>query len=119
MAGAQLAPRAPPPGSSKRRPHTHGSARLAHSARLPLPPCHASPAFSASPRHNEIIIGAKPWEAHLPGLIDAVFVAGGGASAAVDTHRRFLAAYGLSDGDCPLVAIDLHEWHSPVSLYAG
>ena len=66
--------------------------------------------------HNEIIIGAAPWTAALPGLVDAVFVAdGSGASAARDTHRRFLAAYGLSDAQVPLVAIDLHEWHNPVS----
>ena len=66
--------------------------------------------------HNEIIIGAQPWTHALPGLIDAVFVAdGSGSSEARDTHRRFLAAYGLSDAQVPLVAINLREWHSPVS----
>ena len=67
--------------------------------------------------HNEIIIGAGPWEAALPEMIDAVFVAGSGDAAAIDTHTRFLAAYGLHEGDVPLVRIDLQEWHDPVSLY--
>ena len=74
--------------------------------------------------HNEIIIGRVPWEEALPGLIDAIFVAGppwrGGNreefTAAMETRARFLEAYGLDGADVPLVRMDLGEWHSPVSL---
>jgi len=67
--------------------------------------------------HNEIIIQPGPWSGALPGLIDAIFVSSGaGDGAARDTHRRFLAAYGLLEADCPLVTLDLNEWHHPVSL---
>ena len=74
--------------------------------------------------HNEIIIGRVPWEEALPGLIDAIFVAGppwrwgdhAEFAAAMETRARFLEAYGLDGADVPLVRMDLGEWHSPVSL---
>ena len=67
--------------------------------------------------HNEIIIAPGPWGRALPWLIDAVFVTNGaGDGAARDTHRRFLAEYGLLETECPLVTLDLHDWESPVSL---
>ena len=69
--------------------------------------------------HNEIIIGAAPWMAALPALIDAVFITTNnrGAAEAISTHSRFLSTYGLTEGDVPLVRLDLAEWHDPLSLY--
>ena len=42
-----------------------------------------------------------------------------GAAEAISTHSRFLSTYGLTEGDVPLVRLDLAEWHDPVSLYGG
>ena len=67
--------------------------------------------------HNEIIVARGPWLSQLPKIIDAFFVRKGFPVAGTHAlHRRFLAEYGISENETPLVELDVDDWGTPIRL---
>eukprot|EP00966_Prymnesium_polylepis_P102372 2371442-Prymnesium_polylepis.1 len=65
-------------------------------------------------QYNEVILNAQEWEAHLPAMVDAIFFpTGGDQTRAQQLHQRFLAAFGLSSNDVPLLRLDLRNLEAP------
>ena len=69
--------------------------------------------------YNEAIVDGISWNAHLPNTIEAFFelegqsAGTGQADYAREAHRRFLAAYGLSEHEVPLLKFDPFRWDAP------
>ena len=65
--------------------------------------------------YNEVILDAATWVRNLPRTIMAVFVHKGAAEADVETSRRvhasFLAEYGVTSDETPLVTYDYRTGH--------
>ena len=61
--------------------------------------------------YNEVVISSNAWEAALPGLIEAVvYVGRGGASRAREVHEKYLAHYGRTAAQTPLVHFTGHTF---------
>lgn len=53
--------------------------------------------------YNEVIVSSAYWMSHLPNIIEA-FISGHGANnIASGAHQQFLAKYGLTDEQVPLL----------------
>ena len=60
---------------------------------------------SNSRGYNEYIVSAQHWENSLPGIIEAV-MCGSDCGKAEEVHRGYLAEYGRTSAQTPLVRFD-------------
>ena len=66
--------------------------------------------------HNEVITDRESWNSHLPVITDAFFVRRGFSSPGASAHHnRFLAKFGLTAVDVPLVELDTSNWQGECS----
>ena len=68
--------------------------------------------------YNEVIIETATYVRQLPSSLEAIFMYGHDAeqaSLARQTHQRFLAEYGLSARDVPLLRLNLGNHDAPFS----
>lgn len=73
--------------------------------------------------YNEVIIGARNLNAHLPHAIEAFFALSDGMAdwdgfgiSVRDAHRNFLRTYGLTSDQVPLLRLDQDNWEAPFAL---
>ncbi len=64
--------------------------------------------------YNEVVVGARSWNSHLPSTVEAFFVLAGHSDRDAElAHERFLSLYGLSAGDVPLLRFHPSRWDAP------
>ena len=77
-----------------------------------------TPCGQADCHYNEIVLDGPSWRAHLPHIIEAVFLTVGADADCYghacdrsmgDVHRDFLRAFGLDAAAVPLVVYDLKK----------
>ena len=70
--------------------------------------------------YNEAVLDGISWNENLPNTIEAFFVVSNGDNAATsqvrEAHAKFLAQYGISRDEVPLLALDPARWESPLSV---
>ena len=65
-----------------------------------------------SGKYNEVVVSSKFWDDHLPGIIEAVFFISTEEKARA-VHRNFLAAYGKTRHEVPLVQYNAWDQRRP------
>lgn len=53
--------------------------------------------------HNEVSVLASFWNSHLPHIIEAIAWFGNGEGTARDVHAKFIARFGLTSHQTPLL----------------
>lgn len=63
--------------------------------------------------YNELILNGAHWRARLPAIIEGVFYPRGSPGRSPEIHRRFMQQFALSEGEVPLLELDLANGDAP------